>query len=75
LGSDTAGDKLALSARNGGPRTGEIYLDNRNGGARALASVELGGGGQFQIFVLDPDGSATASARPCRTGWARRPTG
>jgi prolyl oligopeptidase len=58
LGSDIAGDKLALSAKDGLPRTGEIYLDNRDGGARALASVELGDGGQFQIFVLDPDGSA-----------------
>jgi len=58
LGSDAAADKLVLSAKDGVPRTGEIYLDNRDGGAHALASVELGDGGQFQIFVLGPDGSA-----------------
>ena len=58
LGSDVSADTLALSARDGVPRTGEIYLDNRDGGASALASVELGDGGQFQIFVLGPDGPA-----------------
>ncbi len=57
LGADPAADAVVLSARDGLPRTGEIYLDNRAGGAAALASVELGDGGQYQHFVLLPDGS------------------
>ena len=58
LGADANADKLVLGAKDGVPRTGEIYLDNRAGAASALAMVELGDGGQYQAFVLDPDGSA-----------------
>jgi prolyl oligopeptidase len=58
VGTDAATDKLVLSAKDGLPRTGEIYLDNRAGGAAALASVEFGDGGQFQHFVLTPDSAA-----------------
>ncbi|MEP6967470.1 MAG: S9 family peptidase, partial [Pseudomonadota bacterium] len=58
LGGDARTDRLALGARDGLPRTGEIYLDNRAGAVAALASVELGDGGQFQQFVLTPEGPA-----------------
>ena len=34
------------------PRTGEIFLDDRSGGAAVLASVQLGDGGQWQQYVL-----------------------
>ena len=47
-----------LSAGNGLPRTGEIFLDNREGGASAIASVQLGDGGQWQHYVLSPDAAA-----------------
>lgn len=62
LGADPAADAVVLSAHDGLPRTGEIYLDNRAGGSAALASVELGDGGQFQHFVLTPDGAAVRVA-------------
>ncbi|MEO8547166.1 MAG: prolyl oligopeptidase family serine peptidase [Sphingomicrobium sp.] len=52
LGTDTAADPLILSATDGLPRTGEIFLDDRSGGAAVLASVQLGDGGQWQQFIL-----------------------
>ena len=54
LGGNWATDPLALSTENGVPRTGEIYLDNRYGGPAALASVQLGDGGEWRHFVLRP---------------------
>lgn len=57
LGSAWAQDPLVLSTKDGLPRTGEVYLDNHYGGTNALASVQLGDGGQWQHFVLRPDGS------------------
>lgn len=58
LGTPLSLDKLVLSAKNGLPRTGEIFLDGNRGGAAALASVQLGDGGQWQHYVLKPDGRA-----------------
>jgi prolyl oligopeptidase len=58
LGEPLSDDNLVLSARNGLPRTAEIYLDQGQGGAAGLASVEFGDGGQYQHYVLEPDGSA-----------------
>ena len=58
IGSDAAQDGQVLGASNGLPRTAEIYLDGSRGGPFALASVELGDGGQFEHYVLKPDGSA-----------------
>ena len=58
IGTPVASDTLVLSAKNGIPRTGEIFLDGNRGGAAALASVQLGDGGQWQHYVLQPDGSA-----------------
>ncbi len=52
LGTPAASDPLVLSAKDGVPRTGEIFLDGRAGGATVLASVQLGDGGQWQQFVL-----------------------
>lgn len=52
LGTDAVADRLVLSAKDGLPRTGEIFLDDREGGAAVLASVQLGDGGQWQQFVL-----------------------
>lgn len=58
IGTPVSSDRLVLSARNGIPRTGEIFLDGNRGGAAALASVQLGDGGQWQHYVLEPNGSA-----------------
>jgi prolyl oligopeptidase len=52
IGSPAVSDALVLSAKDGVPRTGEIFLDDRAGGEAVLASVELGDGGQWQQFVL-----------------------
>lgn len=52
LGTPAAQDPLALGSADGLPRTGEIFLDNRDGGSAALASVQLGDGGQWRQFVL-----------------------
>jgi len=62
IGSDPAKDPLVLSAKNGIPRTAEIFLSNTEGGAAALASVQWGDGGQWLHFVLTPDGKATKIA-------------
>jgi prolyl oligopeptidase len=58
LGTPITTDRLVLSAKDGLPRTAEIFLDNGRGGATALASVQLGDGGQWQHFILTPDGKA-----------------
>ena len=63
LGTPVSADKQVLSAKDGLPRTAEIFLDNRRGGASALASIQLGDGGQFQHFVLTPDGGAVRISR------------
>ena len=52
LGTPAASDALVLSARDGLPRTAEVFLDGRTGGAAVLASVQLGDGGEWQQFVL-----------------------
>ena len=54
LGTPAASDRLVLSAKDGLPRTAEVFLDDRTGGNAALASVQLGDGGQWQQFVLRP---------------------
>ena len=56
IGQPVSADKLVLSEKDGLPRTGEIFLDPGQGGAAALADVQLGDGGQWQQFVLQPDG-------------------
>ncbi len=54
LGQPVSADTLVLSAKDGLPRTGEVFLDNRNGSVNALAMVQLGDGGQWQGYVLRP---------------------
>lgn len=56
LGKGTA-DKLVLSTADGLPRTAEIYLDNRYANSSALASVQLGDGGQWQHFLVSTKGA------------------
>ena len=56
LGQDWKADRLVLRTQDGLPRTAEVFLDNRTGGPNALASVQLGDGGEWQHFVLKPDG-------------------
>ena len=56
-GRNSASDPVVLSAKAGLPRTAEIYLDGSRS-LSALASVELGDGGEYQHYVLKPDGSA-----------------
>ena len=63
IGQPVSADKLVLSEKNGLPRTGEIFLDPGQGGAAGLADVQLGDGGQWQQFVLQPDGSAIQIGR------------
>ena len=57
LGSAWASDPLVLSTKDGLPRTAEVFLDNRYAGAKAIASVQLGDGGEWRHWVLSPDGS------------------
>jgi prolyl oligopeptidase len=52
LGKDSSGDPLVLSTQDGLPRTAAIVLDNRYGYSSALASVQLGDGGEWQHFLL-----------------------
>jgi prolyl oligopeptidase len=63
LGADAAKDPVALAASDGLPRTGEIFLDNDSAAAAALACVQLGDGGQWQVYVLRPGQPALKVAR------------
>jgi len=58
LGSDWKTDALVLGTRDGVPRTAEIFLDNRNAANAALASVQLGDGGEWQHWILKPGAPA-----------------
>ena len=58
LGTPVANDRLVIGKADGLPRTAEIFLSNDEAGADALASVQLGDGGQWLHFVLTPDGKA-----------------
>jgi prolyl oligopeptidase len=58
LGTDTAKDSLALGTKDGLPRTAEVFLSNASAATVALASVQLGDGGQWQHFILKPDAPA-----------------
>ncbi len=60
LGSDAARDPLVLATRDGLPRTAEIFLSNPSGAGEALASVQLGDGGEWQHFLLSPSGARLA---------------
>lgn len=48
----TGPDRLVLGTAQGLPPTAEVFLSNDEAGATALASVQLGDGGQWQHFVL-----------------------
>ena len=63
LGGDTSLDRLVLATRDGIPRTGEIFLDNSEGLKDVLASIQLGDGGEWQHFVLHPDGTFVQVAK------------
>lgn len=64
LGSDAAHDPLVLGQADGLPRTAEVFLDNTGAGKTALASVQLGDGGQWQHYVLGgKDQGDTAALR------------
>jgi prolyl oligopeptidase len=58
LGADPAKDVPALTTADGLPRTAEIFLYNPTGAESALASVQLGDGGQWQHFILRPGARA-----------------
>ena len=51
LGENADQDAVVLGAKDGVPRTGEIFLAESGGGA-ILASVQMGDGGQWQHWVL-----------------------
>ena len=63
LGANVAADRLVLGPQQSLPRTAEIYLDGSQGATAVLASVELGDGGEYQHYVLEPDGTATRISR------------
>ena len=63
LGSDASKDTLALGKDDGLPRTAEIFLDNDSAAPAALACVQLGDGGQWQVYVLRPGQPALKVAR------------
>ena len=57
LGTDAAGDRAVLTTADGLPRTAEIKLSNPHGAPRALASVQLGDGGEWQHYLVSPTGA------------------
>jgi prolyl oligopeptidase len=57
LGKPSAADRPVLSKKDGLPRTAEIFLDNRYSHSSALASVQLGDGGEWQHFLLSTSGA------------------
>ena len=63
LGTDAAGDTLALGVKDGLPRTAEVFLDNDSAANAALACVQLGDGGQWQVYVLRSGQPALKVAR------------
>ena len=63
LGTDPASDALALGAADGLPRTAEVFLDNDQATPMALASVQLGDGGEWQHYLLRPGQPALRIAR------------
>ncbi|MDT9599178.1 prolyl oligopeptidase family serine peptidase [Sphingosinicella rhizophila] len=52
LGTPVASDVRVLSAKEGVPRTGMIFLDDGAGAPATLASVQFGDGGRWQQYVL-----------------------
>lgn len=62
LGTPAARDPLVLGQADGLPRTAEVFLNNEESGPLALASVQLGDGGQWQHFVLGRGGNPAAPA-------------
>lgn len=62
LGGNAERDAMVLGASEGVPRTGEIFL-SESGGSAALASVQLGDGGQWQHWVLVPGKPALKVAK------------
>ncbi|MBU6266202.1 MAG: prolyl oligopeptidase family serine peptidase [Sphingomonadales bacterium] len=60
LGVPHADDVRVLGPNDGVPRTGEIFLTNPEGAGRALASVQLGDGGEWQHFLLGETGAEKA---------------
>lgn len=59
---DNTKDRLVLQTSDGLPRTAEIFLSNHHGAAGALASVQLGDGGEWQHFVLSRTGASRVAA-------------
>ena len=57
LGKASATDRLVLATQDGLPRTAEIFLDNRYAYSSALASVQLGDGGEWQHFLVSTKGA------------------
>ncbi len=56
LGTDAKADPLVLGTKDGLPRTAEVFLDNTEDTEAVLASVQLGDGGEWQHFLLRPNG-------------------
>jgi prolyl oligopeptidase len=56
LGADWKADKRVLAAKDGLPRTAEVFLIGAPGQANVLASVQKGDGNEWQHWVLKPGG-------------------
>jgi prolyl oligopeptidase len=63
LDAAAGSDPLVLGAADGLPRTGEIFLSNDEAAPAAVAAVQLGDGGQWQVWVLKPGAKALKVAR------------
>lgn len=57
LGSDWRKDPLVLGTADGLPRIAEIFLNNSYSDRAVLASVQKGDGGEWQQWLLGPEGS------------------
>jgi prolyl oligopeptidase len=57
LGTDTAEDSYVLGKDF--PRIAEIFLDDSADGKHLLATVQKGDGGEFEHFLMTPDGKWT----------------
>lgn len=57
IGRPTARDAMVLGPGDGLPRTAEVFLSNRLAGPEALASVQLGDGGEWQHYLVSRTGA------------------
>jgi prolyl oligopeptidase len=62
VGQPETSDVQVLSARDGLPRTAEVFLSTPPAGNSALASIQLGDGGEWQHYLLTSTGARKVAA-------------